>query len=79
MDCGFSGIPLTITTAVACVPVFYCDWIITRWEAGVFLLYYAAFLAYLCLSATGHAALEPFADALLRYAVLLTGLAFVVY
>jgi cation:H+ antiporter len=71
--------PVMIITAIACFPVFYCGWKITRWEGGVFLLYYAAYLIYLCLSATGHAALGPFRDAMLRWVVPLTGVMFLVY
>ena len=36
-----------IAVALACLPVFMTGREIARWEGGVFLLYYAAYVAYL--------------------------------
>ena len=45
-------IPVMIAVAIACLPVFFTDYLIERWEGIFFLFYYAVYLAYLCLTAT---------------------------
>jgi cation:H+ antiporter len=47
-------IPIMIATAVACLPIFFTGHRIARWEGGLFLFYYLAYLVYLVLDATGH-------------------------
>jgi cation:H+ antiporter len=44
-------LPVMTAVAIACFPVFFTGRQIARWEGGVFLLYYAAYTAYLVLSA----------------------------
>ena len=46
-----------IAVALACLPVFLTGREIARWEGGVFLLYYVAYVAYLILAAQQHDAL----------------------
>jgi cation:H+ antiporter len=40
-----------LAVALACLPVFVTGREIARWEGGVFLLYYVAYVAYLVLAA----------------------------
>lgn len=56
---GFD-IPLMTAVAVACLPVFFTGHRIARWEGGVFLAYYAAYVAFLILDAREHDALPLF-------------------
>jgi cation:H+ antiporter len=61
-----------IATALACLPVFLSGREIARWEGGVFLGYYAAYVAYLILKAQEHDALPAYSAAMLSFVVPLT-------
>jgi cation:H+ antiporter len=58
--------------ALACLPVFVSGREIARWEGGMFLLYYVAYVVYLILAAQQHNALAPFSSAMLGFVVPLT-------
>jgi cation:H+ antiporter len=58
--------------ALACLPVFMTGREIARWEGGLFLLYYAAYVAYLILAAQQHAALGAFSGVMLSFVLPLT-------
>ncbi len=58
--------------AIACFPVFFTGRQIARWEGGVFLLYYAAYTAYLVLSAQHYENLPLFSATMLWFVVPLT-------
>ena len=64
--------PVMVATAAACLPIFFTGHLIARWEGAVFLAYYAAYLTYLVLDATGHDALPPFSIAMLAFVMPLT-------
>jgi cation:H+ antiporter len=64
--------------ALACLPVFLSGREIARWEGGVFLLYYAAYVAYLILAAQRHHALGPFSQAMLGFVLPITVVTLVV-
>lgn len=53
-------IPVMLAVAVVCLPIFFTGGVIARWEGLLFLGYYAAYTAYLTLSATGSEALPEF-------------------
>jgi len=61
-----------IAVALACLPVFLTGREIARWEGGVFLLYYAAYAAYLILAAQQHDALGSFSAAMLSFVIPIT-------
>ena len=67
-----------LATAVACFPIFVTGRQIARWEGSLFLLYYAAYVVFLILAATHHAALKGYADAMLEYVLPLTVIVLVV-
>lgn len=46
-------IPVMIAVALATLPIFFTGYLIARWEGGLFLLYYVAYMAYIVLGATG--------------------------
>lgn len=53
-------IPVLIATAVVCLPIFWTDSVIARWEGLLFLGYYVAYTLYLILDSSGHDALSTF-------------------
>jgi cation:H+ antiporter len=67
-----------LAVALACVPVFMTGREIARWEGGVFLLYYVAYVAYLILAAQQHAALGAYSAAMMGFVVPLTVITLVV-
>jgi cation:H+ antiporter len=86
---GGAGLPLApsllsfdiwvmLAALFACLPVFLSGREISRWEGGVFLGYYAAYVAYLILAAQHHAALPTFSLVMLGFVVPLTLVTFVV-
>ena len=80
---GSAGLPLApsllafdiwvmLAVALACLPVFVSGREIARWEGGVFVGYYVAYVAYLILAAQQHDALPFFSNAMLGFVVPLT-------
>jgi cation:H+ antiporter len=61
-----------LAVALACLPVFMTGREIARWEGGVFLGYYVAYVAYLILAAQQHDALQAFSGLMLGFVVPLT-------
>lgn len=71
-------IPIMIVVAIACLPIFFTNYSIDRWEGWLFLGYYMAYIVFLVLSATGNAALPMFEGAMIWFALPLTTLTLVV-
>jgi cation:H+ antiporter len=69
---------IMLAVALACIPVFMTGREIARWEGGVFLLYYVAYVAYLILAAQQHAALGTYSSVMMGFAVPLTVITLVV-
>jgi cation:H+ antiporter len=65
-------IPVMVTVAVACLPIFVTGREIARWEGGLFLAYYIGYTTYLVMAATHHAALGAYANAMVWFALPLT-------
>jgi cation:H+ antiporter len=61
-----------IAVSLACLPVFMTGREIARWEGGVFLLYYAAYVTYLVLAAQQHDSLGVFSTAMMSFVIPLT-------
>jgi cation:H+ antiporter len=61
-----------LAVAFACLPVFLSGREIARWEGAVFVLYYAAYTAYLILAAQQHDALPAFSAVMLGFVVPIT-------
>jgi cation:H+ antiporter len=61
-----------LAAAVACLPIFVSGRQIARWEGGLFLFYYVAYVAYLVLAAREHALLPAFSGAMLSFVIPLT-------
>jgi len=67
-----------LATALACLPVFLTGREIARWEGAVFLVYYAAYVAYLILAAQQHDALGSFSGVMLSFVIPITVVTLVV-
>jgi cation:H+ antiporter len=65
-------LPVMIAVAAACLPIFFTGHRIGRWEGGLFLGYYAAYLLFLVLQAEHHAALPVLSGAMLYFVIPLT-------
>jgi cation:H+ antiporter len=52
--------PVMIAAAVLCLPIFFVNYRIGRWEGAVFLSYYIFYTLYLILDAAHHDALPAF-------------------
>jgi cation:H+ antiporter len=61
-----------LAVALACLPVFMTGREIARWEGGIFLGYYIAYVAYLLLAAQQHAVLPAFSSVMMGFVVPLT-------
>ncbi len=67
-----------LAVAFACLPIMITGREIARWEGGVFLVYYAAYTAWLVLAAQQHESLQAFSGVMLGYVMPLTVITLVV-
>lgn len=67
-----------LAVALACLPVFITGREISRWEGGLFLGYYVAYVTYLILAAQQHDALHTFSVVMMGFVVPLTVVTLVV-
>ncbi|NIS75146.1 MAG: calcium/sodium antiporter [Deltaproteobacteria bacterium] len=65
-------IPVMIAVAVACLPIFFSGYIISRWEGLLFLAYYVAYTAFLILKSTHHATLPIFSKVMVAFVIPIT-------
>ncbi|MDX1654304.1 MAG: calcium/sodium antiporter, partial [Candidatus Competibacteraceae bacterium] len=68
----YFDLPVMIAVALACLPIFFTDHRIDRWEGGLFLGYYLAYLVYLLLNSLQHDALGPFSLAMAGFVLPIT-------
>ena len=66
-------LPMMVAVAAACLPVFFTGGRIARWEGLLFVAYYLAYVLYLVLAATDHAALPTYRTMMLVFVAPLTG------
>jgi cation:H+ antiporter len=65
-------LPIMIAVAVACLPIFFTGYRIERWEGGLFVFYYLAYVSYLVMDATEHAGSEDLAFVMVAFVIPLT-------
>ncbi|KGM13132.1 calcium/sodium antiporter [Cellulomonas bogoriensis] len=70
-------IPVMIAVALALLPVAFTGFTVARWEAGLFLALYTAYVAYLLLDSAGHEALPRYSTVMLVFVLPLTALTLV--
>jgi cation:H+ antiporter len=61
-----------LAAAMACLPVFISGREIARWEGGLFLAYYAAYVAWLILSSQHSGVLPAYASVMMSFVLPLT-------
>ncbi len=67
-------LPIMVATAVACLPVFFVGYQISRGEGALFLGFYVAYILFLVLAATHHHFLPFFSETMLYFFLPLTTL-----
>ena len=67
-------LPVMLAASVACLPIFFTGWTISRWEGWVFVGYYGVYLSYMVLSPAQHGAQDLARGGLLFFAIPLTAL-----
>lgn len=50
-------LPVMVAASIACLPIFFVGNRISRWEGGLFLVYYGVYVAYLFGDTAGHDAM----------------------
>lgn len=65
-------IPVMIAVSIACLPIFFHESRISRWEGGLFFGYYLAYTGYLILDAAGHDYLPAYSDIMMEFVIPLT-------
>ena len=71
-------LPVMVAVALALLPIAFTGLRIARWEAGLFVLLYAAYVTYLLLDSAGHAALPRYSTVMLVFVLPITALTLVV-
>ena len=64
--------PVMIAVSLACLPIFFTDHLIARWEGALFLGYYVAYTLYLILSASQHDSLPLYSNVMMAFVIPLT-------
>lgn len=72
----YLDLPVMVVVAVACLPVFFANHTISRWQGGVFFGYYIAYVFYLILDAQNHDAISFLSLVLLYFALPITAITF---
>jgi len=65
-------LPIMITVAVACLPIFITGHKISRWEGFLFLFYYVIYTVYLIMKSSQHDQLPMFSTVLWAFVIPLT-------
>ncbi|MGF1668849.1 MAG: calcium/sodium antiporter [Balneolaceae bacterium] len=68
----FFDIPVMLVVFVACLPIFFSGFKISRWEGFYFLACYFTYMLFLYFYTTGAATLSYFEDAMIYFALPLT-------
>jgi cation:H+ antiporter len=71
-------LPVMIAVAVACLPIFFTDSKISRWEGAVFFLYYVLYVIYLIFKSSEHDQLPVFNMAMTTFVMPITVLTMLV-
>ncbi|HNS17602.1 MAG TPA: calcium/sodium antiporter [Bacteroidales bacterium] len=71
-------LPVMIVVLLACLPVFFTENKISRWEGGIFVAYYIAYVLYLILASIQHEHLDKFTWVMAGFVIPLTIITLVV-
>lgn len=67
-----------LAVCFACIPIFISGREIARWEGGIFVGYYIAYVAYLILASKDHAAIPVFSTVMMSFVIPITVITLVV-
>ncbi|MFW6092307.1 MAG: calcium/sodium antiporter [Actinomycetota bacterium] len=67
-------LPVMLAVALVLLPIAFTALAVARWEGALFLVFYAAYIAYLVLDATGHDALDAYNTVMLGFVIPITAL-----
>jgi cation:H+ antiporter len=70
-------LPVMLAVALALLPIAFTGYGIARWEGGLFVAYYGAYVLFLLLDATTHDALPAYSAVMLTFVVPITALTLV--
>lgn len=62
-------IPIMVAAAAVCLPIFFRELKIARWEGAFLFFYYLAYTTYLVLAAGKHSALPVYSNAMLFFVI----------
>jgi cation:H+ antiporter len=65
-------LPVMIAVAVACLPIFFTNYSVDRWEGVLFVAYYIAYTIFIVLATTQHDALPVFSSVMGLFVLPLT-------
>jgi cation:H+ antiporter len=71
-------IPVMVAVALACLPIFYSGYTISRGEGLLLIAYYAAYAVFLFLQATRHSAIEEYTTVMRYFILPLSGLVLII-
>ena len=79
VDTGAVGfdLPVMVAVAFAILPIAFTGFVVSRWEAALFVVYYAAYVTYLLLDSAGHDALPRYSSVMLWFVLPITALTLV--
>lgn len=72
-------LPVMIGVAIACLPIFFAQYTISRWNGAVLLFFYIAYTSYLVMAAMQHTLLTTFGQAMLWFVLPLTAITLLFY
>ncbi|MBB1247170.1 calcium/sodium antiporter, partial [Streptomyces durbertensis] len=72
-------LPLMVAASVALLPIAFTGFVISRWEGGLFVALYLAYMAYLVLAATEHDALSGFTAVMVWFVLPLVAVTVLVF
>ena len=70
--------PVMIAVSVACLPIFFTDHLIARWEGALFLGYYVVYTVFIILHASRHDALPVLSNIMMAFVIPLTVITLIV-
>ncbi len=70
--------PVMIAVAIACLPIFFNGYRISRWEGALFVSYYLLYTLYLIMSQTGMSGVDLLRDAMAWFVLPLTAVTLLV-
>ena len=74
----YLDMPVMIAVAIACLPIFFFNNTISRWQGALFSAYYVAYVTYLVLDAQNHDAINFFNLVFAYFALPITAITFII-